>query len=131
MTGICEQYHAEVLKAEGEGVELRTQPLEEEFLSLVDAFLGLGSEGEEVVGIKEWERDGTMTTLKTKALFVEDLKTPKERRGSVEEDNATFKGRELQDALPDTHTSSAPGPPARAWSMELPVRNSPTPGIGV
>ena len=135
LTGICEQYHAEVLRAEEGGVELVTDRLDEEFLSLVDVLLKLGGEGEDVVGIKEWERNGTRTTLKTKVLFVEDLKTSKERRrsarGEDDEDDDMFEGQELEDALPDTHASSTSGPSGGGWNMVLPLRESMTPGVGV
>jgi hypothetical protein len=109
LTRICEQYHAEALRAEREVVELVTQRLDEEFLSLVEVLLSLRSEREDVVGIKEWQRNGTMTTLKTKVLFVDDVKTSKERKQDAEEeeDSAMFEGPELGDAMPDTHASSA------------------------
>jgi hypothetical protein len=133
LTRICEQYHSEVLRAEREGVELVTQRLDEEFLSLVEVLLSLGSEGEDVVGIKEWERNGTMKTLKTKVLSAEDVKISKERKQDAEEeeDSAKFEGLELGDALPDTHASPASEPPGGGWNVALALRDSMTPGVGL
>lgn len=119
------------LQAERSGVRLVTKEVDEEFLSLLAALLEL--EGEEVVGICDWERPGTRTTLEIEGLFGEDLedeKAKKRKKLKEEVDDEEFGGAEMMDALLE-----AGGPTVqtavRDWSVELPDRKSVAPPSGV
>ena len=128
-TKICDQYAKEVEKAGDQGVELLTEGVDEEFASLLNCLLELEVEGEGVVGIKEWERAGTQTTLRTRGLFVEDVtedetakrKGIKKASGAEEEDkdeDEMFEGQEMKDALPEIRITDV-DQVQRQWSGEL------------
>jgi hypothetical protein len=120
-----------VVRAEEEGGELVTEGVDEEFSSLLQCLLELGEDGESVVGIREWERAGTRTTLETRGLFVENLeedRIAKRRDGkngaAAEEEDVEeemFDGQEMEDALPEIRVTHAHAPqtPERHWSVEL------------
>ena len=130
-TRVCEWYAREVLKAGEEGVELVTGGVDGEFGGLLGCLLGLESEGGGVVGIREWERVGTGTTLGTRGLVGVDLEEgdevaecrgvgsgdAEEEEEDVEDEDEMFDGQEMEDALPEISVTHAL--PERQWSVEL------------
>ena len=125
-TRVCEWYAREVVRAEAKGVELVTEGVDGEFGGLLGCLLGLESEGGGVVGIREWERVGTGTTLGTRGLVGVDLEESAEREDvrsgdkDVEDEDVedeVFDGQEMEDALPEIRVTHAL--PERQWSVEL------------
>lgn len=85
LTGICCKYHAEVVKARKDGVELVTKKVDREYLALAGHIAELRTAGEKVITIKEWERPGTKLTMESRSLVVEDIEED-ERENKDEDD---------------------------------------------
>ena len=92
-TDICCKYHAEVVKARKEGVELVTSGVDCEYLGLAECILQLGRGGEKVIAIKDWERPGTKLTMDGKVLVVEDLEEDDHDDDQEEEEEETAQDR--------------------------------------